>query len=81
VIDLTRFQPSGIETVFRHLMTNCRLHYFTGLAPKLVVSVHWLETGQQDPAERLALLVLEHQGRPLPASATGLANAVLRTAR
>jgi transcriptional regulator with XRE-family HTH domain len=51
------------------------------LAPKLGVSVHWLETGEQDPAERLALLVLEHQGRPLPGSATGLARTVLRATR
>jgi transcriptional regulator with XRE-family HTH domain len=36
------------------------------LATKLDVSVHWLETGEQDPAEQLAQLVLEHQRRPLP---------------
>src|SRR5438067_3580964 len=36
------------------------------LADKLDVSVHWLETGEPDPAEELAQLVLEHQRRPLP---------------
>ncbi len=48
------------------------------LAPKLGVSVHWLETGEQDPAEQLAQLVLEHQRRPLPRRAITLARAVLR---
>jgi len=47
------------------------------LAGKLDVSVHWLETGQPDPAEQLAQLVLEHRGRPLPAQATRLARALL----
>jgi transcriptional regulator with XRE-family HTH domain len=48
------------------------------LAPKLGVSVHWLETGEPDPADQLARLVLEHRGRPLPVRATRLARAVLR---
>jgi transcriptional regulator with XRE-family HTH domain len=48
------------------------------LAPKLGVTVHWLETGKEDPAEQLARLVLEHQGRLLPRRATTLARAVLR---
>jgi transcriptional regulator with XRE-family HTH domain len=48
------------------------------LATKLDVSVHWLETGEQDPAEQLAQLVLEHQGRPLPRRADTLARAVLQ---
>lgn len=47
------------------------------LAPKLGVTVHWLETGEQDPAEQLARLVLEHRNRPLPRGATALARAVL----
>jgi len=51
------------------------------LAPKLEVSVYWLETGEQDPAEQLACLVLEHRGRPLPRQATALARAVLRDHR
>lgn len=51
------------------------------LAPRLAVSVHWLETGAEDPAEQLARLVLEYQGRPLPSSAAALAQAVLGQAR
>jgi transcriptional regulator with XRE-family HTH domain len=48
------------------------------LAPKLGVTVHWLETGEPDPAEQLARLVLQRSGRPLPRSAETLARAVLR---
>lgn len=48
------------------------------LAPKLGVSVHWLETGEHDPAEELAQLVLEHQRRPLPRRAVTLARVVLQ---
>ena len=48
------------------------------LATKLDISVHWLETGEPDPAEQLAQLVLEHQRRPLPRRAVTLARAVLR---
>jgi transcriptional regulator with XRE-family HTH domain len=47
------------------------------LAPKLDVSVHWLETGEQDPAEQLARLVLEHQPCPLPRRAITLARTIL----
>lgn len=47
------------------------------LAAKLDVSLHWLETGQPDPAEQLARLVLDHRGRTLPAQATRLARAIL----
>ena len=47
------------------------------LAPRLNVSAHWLETGQPDPAEQLARLVLEHRGKPLPATASKLAQRVL----
>jgi transcriptional regulator with XRE-family HTH domain len=43
------------------------------LAPKLGVSVAWLETGKEDPAEALARLVLEHQGRPPRRAALELA--------
>jgi transcriptional regulator with XRE-family HTH domain len=49
------------------------------LAARLHVSVHWLETGDADPAEELAQLVLDHRGQPLPARATTLARAVLHT--
>jgi transcriptional regulator with XRE-family HTH domain len=49
------------------------------LAPKLGVSVHWLETGEADPAEQLAQIVLEHRGRPLPQIATRLARKVLNS--
>lgn len=47
------------------------------LAPKLGVSVHWLETGEDDPAESLARLVLEAGGEPLPVEAATLAEQVL----
>jgi transcriptional regulator with XRE-family HTH domain len=47
------------------------------LAPMLGVSVYWLETGERDPAEELAGLVLEHRGRPLPERAITLARTVL----
>jgi transcriptional regulator with XRE-family HTH domain len=48
------------------------------LAPKLGVSVHWLETGEEDPAEVLAQLVLEYARRPLPPRATQLARRILQ---
>ncbi len=48
------------------------------LAPKLDVSVHWLETDEHDPAEQLAQLVLDHQQRPLPRRAITLARAILQ---
>ena len=47
------------------------------LAPLLQCSVHWLETGIEDPAEALARLVLEHHGRPLPKRAATLARQIL----
>jgi transcriptional regulator with XRE-family HTH domain len=51
------------------------------LAPRLGVSVHWLETGEDDPAERLAQLVLEHRGRLLPSKTIALARKVLKSPR
>jgi transcriptional regulator with XRE-family HTH domain len=48
------------------------------LATKLQVSPHWLETGERDPAEELARLVLEYRRRPLPVRATRLARTLLR---
>jgi transcriptional regulator with XRE-family HTH domain len=51
------------------------------LAPKLGVSLHWLETGRDGPAEELARLVLEHRGRPLPERADSLARSILVGAR
>src|SRR5437868_3333057 len=51
------------------------------LAPKLGVSPHWLETGEDDPAEQLARLVLQHRGRPLPRQALKLARAILGDAQ
>jgi transcriptional regulator with XRE-family HTH domain len=50
------------------------------LAATLDVSVYWLETGDDDPAETLARLVLEYRGRPLPARAAALARSVLEPA-
>src|SRR5207244_4425333 len=47
------------------------------LAPKLDVSVYWLETGQNDPVKELAQLVLEH-APVLPPRATTLAQQVLQ---
>lgn len=49
------------------------------LAPRLGVSVHWLETGKADPGEELARLVLDHQGRSLPPRAARLARMILAT--
>lgn len=50
------------------------------LAPKLGVSVAWLETGSEAPAVALAELVLAHRGGPLPAAAQELARRVLAEA-
>jgi transcriptional regulator with XRE-family HTH domain len=47
------------------------------LAPKLGVSVTWLETGEPDPAEELARLVLAQDGEPLGRDALELARTVL----
>jgi transcriptional regulator with XRE-family HTH domain len=47
------------------------------LAPKLGVSVEWLETGEQGAAQKLARLVLDHDGQPLPDEARRLARRVL----
>jgi transcriptional regulator with XRE-family HTH domain len=47
------------------------------LATKLDVSVHWLETGEDDPAAELARLVLAYRDHVLPARARKLAQAVL----
>ncbi len=49
------------------------------IAPKLGVSVHWLETGKRSPAEQLAQLILDHHGATLPRRAMTLARAVLKT--
>ena len=51
------------------------------IAPKLDVSVHWLETGEDDPAVELARLVLEHSSEPLPQEASALAERVLTNSR
>ena len=65
---------SRIEANTRHPSTKA----LRKLAPKLAVSVYWLETGKQDPAHQLAQLVLDHQRQPLPARATTLARTILR---
>ncbi len=52
------------------LETNARrpsIRALRQLAPKLDLSVHWLETGEADPAEQLAQIVLEHRGPPIAA--------------
>ena len=49
------------------------------LAKKLEVSVHWLETGEDDPAEELARLVLASRTKPLPARARALAHSILKS--
>jgi transcriptional regulator with XRE-family HTH domain len=48
------------------------------LAARLDVSVHWLETGADDPVEELARLVLDTPDRPLPPRARTLARTLLR---
>ena len=66
------------------LETNARrpsIRALRQLAPRLGVSVHWLETGEADPAEQLAQIVLEHRGRPLPKESIPLARKVLNAAR
>lgn len=50
------------------------------LAPKLGVSVHWLETGRPDPAHELARLVLDREGAPVPPRASKLARQILAAA-
>jgi transcriptional regulator with XRE-family HTH domain len=47
------------------------------LAPKLDVSVSWLETGKDDPAAELARLVLASSGDSLDPRAYALARRVL----
>src|SRR5437868_15016413 len=47
------------------------------LAPKLEVSVEWLETGREGPAAELARLVLANDGRPVPKRASALAREIL----
>ena len=51
------------------------------LAVKLDVSTHWLETGEDDPAEKLARIVLDHREGPLPRQARTLARKVLHDPR
>lgn len=46
------------------------------LAPKLLTTAHWLETGEPDPGLRLAELVLAHRGR-LPAEMLALAHRLI----
>jgi transcriptional regulator with XRE-family HTH domain len=47
------------------------------LAPKLGVSVYWLEFGREDPARELAQLVLEADGGALPPRSFEMARAIL----
>jgi transcriptional regulator with XRE-family HTH domain len=47
------------------------------LAPKLGVSVHWLETGREDPAEQLARMVRDGHGQPISDEALAIANEIL----
>ncbi len=47
-------------------MRNPSMKALRKLAPSLGVSVHWLETGQEDPAAELALLVLDREPRSSP---------------
>ncbi len=51
------------------------------LAPKLDVSVHWLERGEEDPSLELARLVLAQADGLLPKRARTLAQQVLRGER
>jgi transcriptional regulator with XRE-family HTH domain len=47
------------------------------LAPRLRVSVYWLETGVTDQVVELARIVLAHRARPLPPRAYALARSLL----
>jgi transcriptional regulator with XRE-family HTH domain len=47
------------------------------LAPKLGVSVYWLETGREDPAEQLARMVRDGHGNPISDEALALADEIL----
>jgi transcriptional regulator with XRE-family HTH domain len=47
------------------------------LAPKLGVSVYWLETGREDPAEQLARMVRDGHGHPISDEALALADEIL----
>ncbi len=51
------------------------------LAVRLGVSAYWLETGEDDPAEELARIVLDHHAGPLPPRAHALARKLLREPR
>ena len=51
------------------------------LATKLDASAYWLETGQDDPAQELARIVLDHRAGPLPRRARTLARSILRHPR
>jgi transcriptional regulator with XRE-family HTH domain len=56
-------------------------HALRKLAPRLGVSVHWLETGEEDPALELAQIVIAHLEEPLPKRAATLARRILRQGR
>ncbi len=47
------------------------------LAPKLEVTVEWLETGKEDRSVELARLVLASDGRPVSKRARTLARAIV----
>jgi len=68
---------SRLEANTRHPSTKA----LRKLAPRLGVSVYWLETGGEDPAQELARLVIEHDGQPLPERAAALARVVLSEQR
>ena len=51
------------------------------LAARLGVSAYWLETGEDDPAEELARIVLDHRVGPLPPRAQALARRLLAERR
>jgi hypothetical protein len=42
--------------------------------------VHWLETGEDDPAHELARLVVDARGNPVPPRARTLAQMILKRA-
>jgi transcriptional regulator with XRE-family HTH domain len=50
------------------------------LAKRLETSVHWLETGEDDPAHELARLVVDARGNPVPPRARTLAQMILKRA-
>jgi transcriptional regulator with XRE-family HTH domain len=74
---------SGVSSTYVSLVErgkrNPSAKALRALAPFLGVSVHWLETGETDPAEELAQIVLSHLGDELTPLSRQLARRVLES--